>query len=103
MPAFVHRKASTPEAEFDQVLKVSLDGELAAGMLENGVFVTFDARPNTVEDRLKAGEAITCLAEASEVTIRIEAEPYCEIGELAHVVGELAGNGFGTPTPCPSG
>lgn len=88
--------------DFDQVLKIELDGAPAEADMTAGFSLSFATRSNKVEDRLKVGEEVSCATQDGEpVSLRVVAEPYCEIGELAHVVGVVAGNGFGRPTPCP--
>lgn len=96
--------------DFDQILEVIVEGDALSGeRLKQGVFVSLDGRSNRVEDRLVAGEAVTCAvadaegAAAPEVTLRVLADRYCEVGELAHTVGQLAGEGFGRPQACPAG
>jgi hypothetical protein len=94
-----HMLSSPPD--FDQVLEVEVDGVPAAVKMAAGFSLSFGARSNKVEERLKVGEEISCATGGGDaISVRVIAEPYCEIGELAHVVGEIAGHGFGTPTPC---
>jgi hypothetical protein len=88
--------------DFDQVLKVEVDGSSAEMDMTAGWSLDFPTRSNKVEDRLKGGEQISCSMEGGDsISVRVIAEPYCEVGELAHVVGEIAGKGFGTPASCP--
>ena len=88
--------------DFDQILEVSLDqASLPADAARGGLFVTLTGRGNAVGERLRAGEAISCTGNGRTLRLRVEAEPYCEVGEFTHVVGQLAGNGFGTPRDCP--
>jgi hypothetical protein len=89
--------------DFDQILEVSLDqASLPTDATRDGLFVTLSGRGNAVGERLRAGEVISCTGDGRTLELRVEAEPYCEVGEFTHVVGKLAGNGFGTPRDCPS-
>jgi hypothetical protein len=98
---FLAHMLSAPP-DFDQVLKVEVDGMPADVDMTAGFSVSFAARSNKVEDRLKVGEEVSCAtAGGDSISLRVVAEPYCEVGELAHVVGAVAGNEFGDPTPCP--
>lgn len=88
--------------DFDQVLKIELDSAPADVDMATRFSLSFATRSNKVEDRLKVGEEISCATEGGDsISLRVVAEPYCETGELAHVVGKVAGNGFGRPAPCP--
>jgi hypothetical protein len=90
---------SAPE-DFDQILTVEVDG--ADSDMTAGWSLSFPARSNKVADRLKVGEEISCEAgDGAPISVRVVAEPYCEVGEFTHIVGRVAGNGFGTPAPCP--
>jgi hypothetical protein len=90
---------SAPE-DFDQILTVEVDG--ADSDLTAGWSLSFPARSNKVSDRLQVGEEITCAGdEGAPIGVRVVAEPYCEVGEFTHIVGRVAGNGFGTSAPCP--
>jgi hypothetical protein len=90
---------SAPE-DFDQILTVEVDG--ADTDLSAGWSLSFPTRSNKVGDRLKVGEEISCAADdGAPISVRVVAEPYCEVGELAHIVGRIAGNRFGTPAACP--
>jgi hypothetical protein len=102
----VHVLSGPPD--FDQILEVAVEGDaLPQERLGQGVFVAFVERSNQVEERLVAGEAVSCtmadeaVGTMPDVTLRVIAEHYCEVGELAHTVGQLAGNDFGTPRACP--
>lgn len=98
---FLAHMLSAPP-DFDQILNVEVEGGRGDLDLTASWSLSFATRSNKVEDRLKVGEEISCGTDGGEpVMVRVVAEPYCEIGELTHVVGEIAGNGFGTPTPCP--
>jgi hypothetical protein len=103
----VHLLSGPPD--FDQILEVAVEGEaLPDEHLGQGVFVSFGGRSNKVEDRLVAGDAATCAMTdeagrvAPEITLRVVANRYCEVGELAHTVGQLAGKNFGEPRACPA-
>jgi hypothetical protein len=90
---------SAPE-DFDQILTVEVDG--ADSDLTAGWSLSFPARSNKVSERLQVGEEITCAGdEGAPISVRVVAEPYCEVGEFTHIVGRVAGNGFGTSAPCP--
>jgi hypothetical protein len=102
----VHLLSGPPD--FDQVLEMAVEDDvLPQERFEQGVFVTFTGRANRVEDRLVSGEAVTCVlademnGAMPDVTLRVIADRYCEVGELAHTVGQVAGNNFGTPRICP--
>jgi hypothetical protein len=91
-----------PPPDFDQVLEVGIDdGPIAEERLRQGLRVTLSERRNQVEDRLREGETIACTvrgedgAAATQATIRIGNEPYCEAGELAKLGG-------GSPADCPT-
>ena len=97
----VHLLSGPPD--YDQILEVAVEGdEFPNERLERGVFVELGERPNNVEHRLVAGEAVTCsIADAgamSQVTLRVLADRYCEVGELAHTV---TGDNFGRSRTCP--
>ena len=103
----VHLLSGPPD--FDQVLEVAVDSAALLGeQLERGVFVSFVGRSNKAEDRLAAGDMVTCTmagdaaGAAPGVVLRVVADRYCEVGELARTVGQLAGNGFGAPGACPT-
>lgn len=90
--AFIVHELSSPP-DFDQVLKVSLthDGPAATGLsLDGGVLRTVGAA-NNEHERLIAGDTLSCSAHDGtrrpilEVTAKIEAEVYCEAGELSAV------------------
>jgi hypothetical protein len=88
--------------DFDQILEVSLDlASPSADAVRDGLFVTLTGRGNAVGERLRAGEVVSCTGNDRTLELRVDAEPYCEVGELTHVVGKLAGNGFGIPRDCP--
>ena len=88
--------------DFDQILEISLDqASLPADATRDGLFVTLTGRGNAVGERLRVGEVISCTGNDRTLQLRVAAEPYCEVGEFTHVVGNLAGNGFGTPRDCP--
>lgn len=88
--------------DFDQILRVEIDGASAGGDMSAGWSLGFATRSNKVGDRLQVGDEISCDMEGGDaISLRVVAEPYCEVGEFTHVVGEIAGNGFGTPAPCP--
>jgi hypothetical protein len=90
---------SAPE-DFDQILTVEVDG--ADADLTAGWSLGFPTRSNKVGERLKVGEEISCAAEdGAPIRVRVVAEPYCEVGEFTHIVGQMAGNGFGNPAACP--
>ncbi len=104
----VHLLSGPPD--FDQILEVAVEGDALPGeRLEQGVFVSFGGRSNKVEDRLAAGETVTCTVAdgagggaAPEVTLRVVADRYCEVGEVSHPVGQLVGQqNFGPARPCP--
>jgi hypothetical protein len=98
---FLAHMLSAPP-DFDQVLEVEVDGVPGDVDMTAGFSLSFADRSNQVEDRLKVGEEVSCATERGDsISLRMVAEPYCEIGELAHIVGKIAGNKFGTPTPCP--
>lgn len=97
---FLAHMLSAPP-DFDQVIKVEVDSMPAEVDMTTGFSLSFAARSNKVEDRLEVGEEVSCATEGGDaISLRVVAEPYCEVGELAHVVGAVAGNGFGTPIPC---
>lgn len=98
---FLAHMLSAPQ-DFDQILSVEVDGALTDADRTTGWSLSFPTRSNKVEDRLKVGEQISCDTEGGEtINVRVVAEPYCEIGEFTHIVGRIAGNGFGTPALCP--
>ena len=54
----------------------------------DGLYLTISDRSNKVEDRLVPGQSINCShtdAEASDVTISVENELYCEVGEVGQI------------------
>lgn len=82
----------TRPPDFDQVLSVQVSGqEFPAEVLRAGLPIVFPGRPNTVEDRLRAGEQITgqieIAGERGLETVKVEIEAgtefYFEAGELA--------------------
>lgn len=86
----------TAPPDFDQIVRVKIESpsELPA----DGLYLTIGDRSNKVEDRLVPGQSISCShtdAEASEVTITVEDELYCEAGE----VGQM---GFQPSRSCPA-
>ena len=88
--------ALTAPPDFDQVVRVKIEGpsELPA----EGLYLTIGGRSNKVEDRLVAGESVTCAhddGQASEVTISVENELYCEVGEVGQI-------GFASSRNCPA-
>jgi hypothetical protein len=89
--------------DFDQILKAEIAGAPADLNASAGWSLGFATRSNKVGDRLQVGEEVRCATPDDDtITVRVVAEPYCEIGEFTHIVGEVAGNPFfGTPTPCP--
>lgn len=98
--SLAHMLSAPPD--FDQILAVEVEGAVADLDMSAGWSLSFATRSNKVEDRLKVGEEITCGTDDGQpISVRVVAEPYCEIGEFTHIVGRLAGNGFGTPASCP--
>jgi hypothetical protein len=100
--AFMTHLLFAPPPDFDQALEVGIDGgPIPEERLRQGLRVTLADRRNRVEDRLRAGETITCTvrgeggAAATQATIRVGNEPYCEAGELAVLGG-------GRPADCPA-
>jgi hypothetical protein len=72
--------------DFDQLLKVRVDGTMDE---ETGpIFVTLGPRSNKVEDRLAVGEVVRCSGVKHTLRFTVEAEVYCEAGELAFTAGE---------------
>jgi hypothetical protein len=96
---FLARMLSAPP-DFDQVLEVDI-GSAPEIDPTAGLSLSFVTRSNKVEDRLQVGEEVSCTTDGGPISVRVIAEPYCEVGELTHVVGQVAGHGFGAPTPCP--
>lgn len=98
--SLAHMLSAPPD--FDQILAVEVEGAVADLDVSAGWSLSFATRSNKVEDRLKVGEEITCgTDDGQSISVRVVAEPYCEVGEFTHIVGRLAGNGFGTPASCP--
>ena len=68
--------------DFDHLLRLELSGPLPAG-LADGVYLQMEARANTVEDRLRAGQVLTC---SDGTMITAGADIYCEAGEFDALV-----------------
>ena len=86
--------------DFDQILSVEVD----AADPPDGVpaqYLTLPGRVNGVADRLRPGDVLSCAG--GDIEVRIVGEPYCEVGELTHTVGNASGMGFGQPDDCPAG
>jgi len=81
--------------DFDQLLEVHVDGTLESAT--GPIFVTLGPRSNEVEDRLTVGEVIRCSGAEHMLRFEVEAEVYCEAGELEFVAGE----GLFEPRACP--
>lgn len=76
----------TAPPDFDQILRVKIESQ--SELPADGLYLTVGDRSNKVEDRLVAGESVSCShtdAEASEVTISVENELYCEVGEVGQI------------------
>jgi len=85
----------TAPPDFDQLVRVKIESQ--SELPADGLYLTIDGRSNKVEDRLVAGQSITCLqpgAEESRLTISVEKELYCEVGEVGQI-------GFAPFTDCP--
>jgi hypothetical protein len=88
--------------DFDQILQVTVEAaNVPEAALLRGMYLTLPDHPNAAARRLRPGEILSCDGGIGSVRLRIVAEPYCETGELAHVVGDLSGKGFGHPRACP--
>lgn len=98
---FLAHMLSAPP-DFDQILKVEVSGTGPEMDATAGLSLSFPTRSNKVDDRLQVGEQISCATTGGEpMKVRVVAEPYCEVGEFTHIVGRIAGNEFGIPSPCP--
>jgi hypothetical protein len=81
--------------DFDQLLKVRVDG--TTNEASGPIFVTLSPRSNKVEDRLGVGEVVRCSGTEQMLRLKVEAEVYCETGELAFTLGQ----GSLDPRACP--
>ena len=86
----------TAPPDFDQILRVKIESQ--SELPADGLYLTIGDRSNKVEDRLAPGQSISCShtgAQASEVTIAVESELYCEVGEVGQI-------GFKPTRSCPA-
>lgn len=74
------------QPDFDQLLNVHVDGALENATAP--IFVTLGPRSNQIEDRLTVGEVIRCSGVEHMLRFKVEAEVYCEAGELEFAAGE---------------
>jgi hypothetical protein len=78
--------ALTAPPDFDQILRVEIESQ--SELPADGLYLTIGDRSNKIEDRLVPGQTISCSftdAEASELTISVENELYCEVGEVGQI------------------
>jgi hypothetical protein len=72
--------------DFDQLLKVRVDGTV--GEATGPIYVTLGPRSNKVDDRLGVGEAVRCSGGDQALRFKVQAEVYCEAGELEFIDGQ---------------
>jgi hypothetical protein len=86
----------TAPPDFDQIVRVRIESQ--SELPADGLYLTISDRSNKVEDRLVPGQSISCShmdPEASDVTVSIENELYCEVGEVGQI-------GFQPTRSCPA-
>lgn len=86
----------TAPPDFDQIVRVKIESQ--SDLPADGLYLTIGDRSNKVEDRLVPGQRISCShtdAEAPDVTISVENELYCEVGEVGQI-------GFRPSQDCPA-
>jgi hypothetical protein len=78
--------ALTAPPDFDQIVRVEIESQ--SELPADGLYLTIRNRSNKVEDRLFPGQTISCSqmdGEAPTVTISVENELYCEVGEVGQM------------------
>jgi hypothetical protein len=69
----------TRPPDFDQILRVTINGDVPADKLTSGLQLTIPKRANTLEDRLKEGVgAVPAILHAADGDINVEIEPEME-------------------------
>jgi hypothetical protein len=69
----------TRPPDFDQILRVTIDGDLSAELLASGSRLTIPNRANTLNDRLKEGEAtVSAVLHTGNSDIAVEVKPEVE-------------------------
>lgn len=69
----------TRPPDFDQILRVTIDGDLSAELLASGSRLTIPNRANTLNDRLKEGEAsVPAVLHSAGGDITVEVKPEVE-------------------------